>query len=109
MQAHEVQVANDREYMTAVAKLNADAIRQQEERRVSEEAERKRIAAEAAADEAEFQSVRSAAVSKVSAKHGAGRRGNVTRSLQGRQPAKEQLVRNEPEGIAAKIARGGKN
>ena len=82
LQVHEIQVAKDNAAMGALARLHGNALRVQEERRLSEETERKRIAAEAAAqaaaDEAEFHSVRSAAVSKVRVKQGNGRRANVT-------------------------------
>ncbi len=85
MQAHEVQVAKDRVYMTAVAKLNANAIAQQEERRVSEQAERKRVVdealAKAQAQELVFQDDRSAASSVVRKKHGTGGRGNLEQVL----------------------------
>ena len=66
--------------------------------------------AKAQQQELDFQDARSVASSLVRGKHGPGRRGNVTRALQGRQPApaREQFVRNEPEGIVAKIARGGR-
>ena len=59
--------------------------------------------------ELDFQDNRSAASSVVRTKHGDGRRGNLNRSLQGRQPAKEQHVRMEyEEGIGARLARGGR-
>ena len=57
--------------------------------------------------ELDFQDNRSAASSVVRSKHGDGRRGNLNRSLQGRQPAKEQHVRMEKEeGIASKLVKG---
>ena len=57
-----------------MAKLNANAFAQQEERRVSEQAERKRVVdealARAQAQELVFQDDRSAASSVVRKKHG---------------------------------------
>ena len=121
MQAHEAQVAKDSVYMTALAKLNANALAQQEERRVSEEAERKRIAAEAAAakaqqQELDFQDGRSSASSSQPPLHGTGRRGNLQRSLElrthqpppTRKKTPAQHVRNEDvaEGFGRRLARG---
>ena len=111
MQAHEIQVAEDREYMSAMARLNANAFRVQDEHRLDEEAGRKRImdeaVAQAEADAAEFHSVRSDAVSIVRKKHGNGRRANLAASLANRRPAIERHVRNEREdGIASKLVKG---
>ena len=111
-EAHQAQVAKNNAATGALARLHANALVQQEERRASEEAERKReieeAVANAQAQELQFQDARSVASSVVRAKHGVGRRGNVTRSLQGRgrQPAKEQLVRNEPEGMGNRAWKG---
>ena len=90
-----------------------DRAYQVQQDRLAEDAANKRKAevamAKAQQQELDFQDARSVASSLVRAKHGPGRRGNVTRALQGRQPApaSKQFVRNEPEGIGAKIARGG--
>ena len=65
--------------------------------------------AKAQQQELDFQDARSVTSSaSVRAKHGAGRRGNVTRALQGRPPATEQLVRNEDAvgGLTRKLIRG---
>jgi hypothetical protein len=112
MQAHEARVVKDNAIMGALARLHGNALKVQEERRVSEDAENKRKAEEAMAkaqqQELDFQDARSAASAIVRVKHGDGRRGNVSRALQGRQPATEQHVRMEKEdGIGAKLARGG--
>jgi hypothetical protein len=112
LQVHEIQVAKDNAAMGALARLHGNALKVQEERRVSEEAERKRIADEAMAkaqqQELDFQDAYSNAASVVSKTHGVGRRGNLNRNLQSRQPAQEPHVRMEKEeGIGAKLARGG--
>jgi hypothetical protein len=85
---------------------------QQENQRLALEAENQRKAevamAKAQQQELDFQDARSVASSLVRAKHGPGRRGNVTRALQGRPPATEQLVRNEDAvgGLTRKLIRG---
>jgi hypothetical protein len=112
MQAHEARVVKDNAIMGALARMHGNALKVQAERRDSEEAENQRKAEEAMAkaqqQELDFQDARSAASAIVRVKHGDGRRGNVSRALQGRQPAKEQHVRMEKEeGIGAKLARGG--
>jgi hypothetical protein len=113
MQAHEARVAEDHAFMSAQAKIHQNALIAQEKSRIAEQEENQRNAEAAMAlvqqQELDFQDARSIASSAVRAKHGAGRRGNVTRALQGRPPAREQMVRNEQEGIGAKMIRGGKS
>ena len=102
MVAHEARVAEDRAYMTAQARLHQRALVAQEKSRIAEQEAAQR-------EELVFQDARSVASSLVRAKHGPGRRGNVTRALQGQgrqRPAREQLVRNEPEGIGKKTGQG---
>ena len=96
--------------MGALARLHGNALKVQEERRVSEKAENQRKAEKAMAlaqqQELDFRSAYSNASSVVRAKHGDGRRGNLNRSLQGRQPAKDYGIRNEPEGFGSKLVKG---
>ena len=86
---------------------------QQENQRLADDAVNKRkmevAMVKAQQQELDFQDARSVTSSaSVRAKHGAGRRGNVTRALQGRPPATEQLVRNEDAvgGFTRKLIRG---
>ncbi len=78
MQAHEARVAKDREYMTAQAKLDANALNVQEERRIAEREENQRKAEEATAkaqqQELEFRSAYSNASLVVSQTHGSGKK-----------------------------------
>jgi hypothetical protein len=86
---------------------------QQENQRLADDAANQRkmevAVAKARQQELDFQNDgSSASSSQRRAKHGAGRRGNVTRALQGRPPATEQLVRNEDAvgGLTRKLIRG---
>ena len=91
----------------------------QEEYRLAVEEETKRIqreAHEAALQQdrearirdAEFHSLMSATASTVRRTQGDGRRANLQRSLQQRQPAQEVGIRYEAEGVAGKLFRSGK-
>ena len=62
--------------------------------------------ASAQQQELDFRSAYSNAASVVSKTHGVGRRGNLNRSLQSRQPAQDYGIRNEPEGIGSKLVKG---
>ena len=95
------------------------ARKNQEEYRLAAQAETNRIqkeAHEAALQQdretrirdAEFHALLSATASTVRRTQGDGRRANLQRSLQQRQPAQEVGIRYEAEGIAQKWFRGGK-
>ena len=110
LEAETQRVLHAQQTSAVVSQMHEQAYQVQENRRLAGDAANKRIAEEAMAkaqqQELDFQDARSVASASVRAKHGAGRRGNVTRSLQGRQPARERMVRNEPEGIGKQLVKG---
>ena len=110
LEAETMRVRHAQQTSAVVSQMHENAYQVQENNRLAVEAENQRKAEKAMAlaqqQELDFRSAYSNAASVVSKTHGVGRRGNLNRSLQSRQPAQDYGVRNEPEGIGKKLVKG---
>jgi hypothetical protein len=110
LEAETMRVRHAQQTSAVVSQMHENAYQVQENNRLALEAENRGKAEKAMAlaqqQELDFRSAYSNAASVVSKTHGVGRRGNLNRSLQSRQPAQDYGIRNEPEGVGSKLVKG---